>query len=135
MEAAFRFLEANPYILLFLVVGTGSQHRAGDLQGLRPGHGGVGDRLRRSGCDHRPRLYGVTLQLDAFTKSFFYYLFMYGVGLRVGPSFLNSLKGDGARFAFLAVFCSVHRTRGRGGAGRGCSNCRPARPAASSPAR
>ena len=26
-----------------------------------------------------------------FAKSLFYYLFMYGVGLRVGPSFINSL--------------------------------------------
>ena len=40
-------------------------------------------------------LSGVKLQLDDFTKLLFYYLFMYGVGLRVGPSFINSLKGDG----------------------------------------
>ena len=51
--------------------------------------------------------YGVKLELNNFTKSLFYYLFMYGVGLRVGPSFINSLKGDGAKFAFLAVLCSV----------------------------
>ncbi|WP_224790736.1 hypothetical protein [Pseudomonas fluorescens] len=37
-------------------------------------------------------LYGITLKLDTFTMNLFYYLFMYGVGLRVGPSFLNSLK-------------------------------------------
>ena len=51
--------------------------------------------------------YGVKLQLDNFAKSLFYYLFMYGVGLRVGPSFINSLKGDGLKFTILAVFCSV----------------------------
>jgi putative transport protein len=28
-------------------------------------------------------------------ESLFYYLFMYGVGARVDPSFINSLKGDG----------------------------------------
>jgi putative transport protein len=32
---------------------------------------------------------------------------MYGVGLRTGPSFFNSLKGDGYKFAILAVVCSV----------------------------
>jgi uncharacterized transporter YbjL len=32
---------------------------------------------------------------------------MYGVGLRVGPSFINSLKGDGLKFTVLAVFCSI----------------------------
>ena len=32
---------------------------------------------------------------------------MYGVGLRVGPSFINSLKGDGLKFTFLAILCSI----------------------------
>ena len=51
--------------------------------------------------------YGVKMQLDNFAKSLFYYLFMYGVGLRVGPSFINSLKGDGLKFTVLALICSV----------------------------
>lgn len=50
--------------------------------------------------------YGVKLQLDNFAKSLFYYLFMYGVGLRVGPAFFNSLKKDGITFTILAVICS-----------------------------
>ena len=32
---------------------------------------------------------------------------MYGVGLRVGPSFINSLKGDGLKFSILAVVSCV----------------------------
>jgi putative transport protein len=52
-------------------------------------------------------VYGVKLQLDNFAKSLMYYLFMYGVGLRVGPSFFNSLKKDGVTFTILAVVCSV----------------------------
>jgi putative transport protein len=32
---------------------------------------------------------------------------MYGVGLRVGPSFVNSLKGDGLTFTLLAVISSI----------------------------
>ena len=31
---------------------------------------------------------------------------MYGVGLRVGPSFFNSLKKDGLKFTVLAVVCA-----------------------------
>jgi len=51
-------------------------------------------------------VYGVKLQLDNFAKSLMYYLFMYGVGLRVGPSFFNSLKKDGLTFTILAVICA-----------------------------
>src|SRR5262249_40975944 len=47
------------------------------------------------------------LELNNFAKSLFYYLFMYGVGLRVGPSFINSLKGDGLKFSVLAVVSCV----------------------------
>jgi len=47
--------------------------------------------------------YGVKLQLDNFAKSLMYYLFMYGVGLRVGRLF-NSLKKDGLTFTILALF-------------------------------
>jgi putative transport protein len=32
---------------------------------------------------------------------------MYGVGLRVGPAFFNSLKKDGITFTILAVICAV----------------------------
>ena len=52
-------------------------------------------------------VYGVKLELNNFTKSMFYYLFMYGVGLAVGPSFVNSLGGDGIRFSFLALVSCV----------------------------
>ena len=50
--------------------------------------------------------FGVRFELDNFTKSLFYYRFMYGVGLRVGPSFVNSLKGDGLKFTVQAIVSS-----------------------------
>jgi putative transport protein len=52
-------------------------------------------------------VYGAKLELNNFAKSLFYYLFMYGVGLRVGPSFINSLGGDGLKFTLLAVVSSI----------------------------
>ena len=67
--------------------------------------------------------YGVKLALDNFAKSLFYYLFMYGVGLRVGPSFINSLKGDGLKFTFLA-FVSARSAWRSWCSGPGCSTCR-----------
>jgi putative transport protein len=106
MELLFRFLADNPYILLFLVVGVAVAMGRVTLRGY--GLGMVASAIvAGAAVATAASLYGVTLQLDNFTKSLFYYLFMYGVGLRVGPSFINSLKGDGLRFALLAVICSV----------------------------
>ncbi|MCU0581765.1 MAG: hypothetical protein MUF26_04830, partial [Syntrophales bacterium] len=105
MEAFFQFLQANPYILLFVTVGlavwVGKFSVKGYGLGMVAAAVVVGAALATWAS-----IYGVKLQLDNFAKSLFYYLFMYGVGLRVGPSFVNSLKGDGLKFTFLAVLCS-----------------------------
>jgi putative transport protein len=106
MQAFFEFLKANPYILLFFTVGmavwVGKFNVKGYGLGMVAAAVVVGCALATWAST-----YGVKLQLDNFAKSLFYYLFMYGVGLRVGPSFFNSLKKDGIKFTILAVLCSV----------------------------
>ncbi len=106
MSSFFQFLGANPFILLFLTVGLavwlGRQSIGGYGLGMVAAAIIVGCALSVWGS-----AYGVKLQLDNFTKSMFYYLFMYGVGLRVGPSFVNSLGGDGLKFTLLAVVSCV----------------------------
>ena len=91
MEAFFQFLQANPYILLFFTVGlavwVGKFSVKGYGLGMVAAAVVVGAALATWAS-----IYGVKLQLDNFAKSLMYYLFMYGVGLRVGPSFFNSLK-------------------------------------------
>jgi len=105
MQAFFQFLADNPYILLFFTVGmavwVGKFSVKGYGLGMVAAAVVVGAALATWAST-----YGVKLQLDSFAKSLFYYLFMYGVGLRVGPSFFNSLKKDGITFTILAVFCS-----------------------------
>jgi putative transport protein len=106
MEAIFQYLKANPFLLLFLTVGlavwVGKFSVKGYGLGMVAAAIVVGVALATWAS-----VYGVTLQLDNFAKSLMYYLFMYGVGLRVGPSFFNSLKKDGLTFTILAVVCSV----------------------------
>jgi len=106
MTAFFEFLQSNPYILLFLTVGlavwVGKFSVKGYGLGMVAAAVVVGAALATWAST-----YGVKLQLDNFAKSLFYYLFMYGVGLRVGPAFFNSLKKDGLKFTTLAVICSV----------------------------
>lgn len=105
METVFLFLKANPYILLFMTVGlavlVGKFAIKGYGLGMVAAAVVVGVVLATWAST-----YGIKLQLDNFAKSLFYYLFMYGVGLRVGPSFFNSLKKDGLTFTILAVVCS-----------------------------
>lgn len=105
MKWLMEFLGGNPYILLFLVVGLSVWVGGWKVKGY--GLGTVAAAII-VGCSVAMigSFYGVKMELDSFTKSLFYYLFMYGVGLRVGPSFLNGLKSDGLRFTFLAVVCS-----------------------------
>jgi len=106
MQAFFQFLADNPYILLFFTVGmavlVGKFSVKGYGLGMVAAAVVVGAALATWAST-----YGVKLQLDNFAKSLFYYLFMYGVGLRVGPAFFNSLKKDGITFTILAVICSV----------------------------
>lgn len=106
MSGFFQFLGSNPYILLFLTVGLavwlGRQSIGGYGLGMVAAAIIIG-----CGLSVWASSYGVKLALDNFTKSMFYYLFMYGVGLRVGPSFMNSLGRDGLKFTLLAVVSCV----------------------------
>ena len=106
MQGFFTFLQQNPYLLLFFVVGLAVWIGRASIKGY--GLGMVaGAIVVGAAISVRASFYGVKLELNNFAKSLFYYLFMYGVGLRVGPSFINSLKGDGLKFTFLAVVSSV----------------------------
>jgi putative transport protein len=106
MSAFFSFLASSPYILLFFTVGLavwiGRQTIAGYGLGMVASAIIVG-----CGLSVWASVYGQKLELDNFTRLLFYYLFMYGVGLRVGPSFVNSLGGDGLKFTLLAIVSCV----------------------------
>lgn len=105
MQPIFQFLQTNPFLLLFLTVALAVWFGRFSVKGYGLGMVAaavvVGVALATWAS-----VYGVKLQLDNFAKSLMYYLFMYGVGLRVGPSFFNSLKKDGLTFTILAVVCA-----------------------------
>jgi putative transport protein len=106
MQPLMEFLGKNPYILLFLVVGLAIWIGRVSIKGY--GLGMVAAAIIVGcGISVVGSLYGQKFELNNFAKLLFYYLFMYGVGLRVGPSFINSLKGDGLKYTVLAVVCSV----------------------------
>ena len=105
MKDLFEWMAQNPFALLFIAVGLAVWIGRFSFKGY--GLGMVAAAIVVGcGLSTWASLYGVKLELNNFAKSLFYYLFMYGVGLRVGPSFVNSLKGDGLKFTFLAVLCA-----------------------------
>jgi putative transport protein len=106
MKEILGWLASNSFILLFVVVAGAVALGKVTVKGY--GFGMVASAIIiGAGLSAWGSTYGVKMELNTFAKSLFYYLFMYGVGLRVGPSFINSLKGDGLKFTVLAVFCSV----------------------------
>ena len=106
MEEFFKWLGSSNYILLFVVVGGAVVLGKVTIKGY--GLGMVASAIVvGAGISAWASTYGIAMKFDNFTRLLFYYLFMYGVGLRVGPSFVNSLKGDGLKFTFLAILCSV----------------------------
>jgi len=106
MKAFFEFLAEYPYILLFFTVGAavaiGKLNFKGYGLGMVAGAVVVGAALSAIAST-----YEVKLGLDNFVKLLFYYLFMYGVGLRVGPSFVNSLNKDSIYYTILAIVTPI----------------------------
>lgn len=106
MQSFFEWMAKNPFALLFFTVGLSVWIGRFSFKGY--GLGMVAAAIVIGcGLSTWASVYGVKLELNNFAKSLFYYLFMYGVGLRVGPSFVNSLKGDGLTFTLLAFISSV----------------------------
>src|SRR3954454_6966852 len=106
MQAFFSWLGANPYVLLFFTVGISVWLGRQTVKGY--GLGMVASAIIIGcGLSVWPSTYGAKPELNNFTRLLFYYLFMYGVGLRVGPSFVNSLGGEGLKFPFLAFASCV----------------------------
>jgi putative transport protein len=106
MKEFFAWLQANPYMLLFITVGLAIWVGRFSVKGY--GLGMVAAAIIVGcGLSVWGSVYGAKLELNNFAKSLFYYLFMYGVGLRVGPSFINALKGDGLKFTLLAFITAT----------------------------
>jgi putative transport protein len=106
MQALFQWLAANSYVLLFAVVLAavllGKATIAGYGLGMVAAAIVVGAAVSAMGAT-----LGVRMGIDGLTKSIFFYLFMYGIGLRIGPSFMRSFNGERLKFTLLAVLCSL----------------------------
>jgi putative transport protein len=96
----------QPFVLLFLIVAAG--YGLGRLQVKGVGLGATASTLiialvisllaARS---------GVTFHVSDFASTIFFNLFMFAVGMKVGPNFLSGLRRDASRFLVIGLVIPV----------------------------
>ena len=106
MQPLFHWLAANEYVLVFVVVLGAVLLGRVSIKGYGPGIVASAIALGAAISAWASAL-GVTMAIDDFTQSIFYALFMYGLGLRLGPSLAHAFTREGLRFTALAAICSV----------------------------
>ena len=106
MQSLFEWLSSHTYVLLFVVVLGGVLLGKASVKGYGLGMAAstVLVAITLSGLSHGT---GVPMGVDEYTQSFFVALFMYGLGLSIGPSLHHSLKGEGLKLTGLAALCAI----------------------------
>jgi putative transport protein len=106
MAELFEWLASNHYLLLFVVVlgaillgkATVKGHGLGTVASAVV----VGAAISAFAA-----VAGVKIVIDDATRSIFFCLFVFGLGLRIGPSLVHCGRGDGLKFTALAFVCSL----------------------------
>lgn len=95
-------LAKQPFILLFLVVAAG--YALGRLKVRGIGLGATASTLLIAlATSLVAALRGTTIALPEFASTLFFNLFMFAVGMKVGPQFLSGLRRDAKRFVVLGL--------------------------------
>jgi putative transport protein len=107
MRALFGLLDSQSFVLLFLVVGVGyvlGRLRIGGLAlGTTPSTVIFGLLLSLLAEER----YGFKYHLAPLASSMFFNMFIYAVGLRIGPQFFASLERGGKKLIVVALVVSV----------------------------
>lgn len=96
-------LAHQPFILLFLLVATG--YALGRISWRGIGLGATASTLLVSLAVSlwAAKGYGIKMSMPEFASSIFFNLFMFSVGMKVGPQFLSGLRRDAKRFIILGL--------------------------------
>jgi putative transport protein len=96
-------LSKNPFILLFLVVAAG--YGLGRLKVRGVGLGATASSLLIAlAVSLLGASLGAKIAVPELASTIFFNLFMFSVGMKVGPQFLSGLKRDAGKFIFFGVF-------------------------------
>jgi putative transport protein len=92
----------QPFILLFLIVAAG--YGLGRLQVKGVGLGATASTLLIAlAVSLLSARTGTVFEIPEFASTVFFNLFMFSVGMKVGPQFLSGLRRDAARFIVIAL--------------------------------
>ena len=106
MQPLFEWLSSHTYLLLFIVVLGGALLGKASIRGFGLGIA-ASTVVVAMALSATAQGAGVSMGVDEYTQSLFVALFMYGLGLGIGPSLHHSLRGDGLKLAGLATLCSI----------------------------
>ena len=97
------WLGHQPIVLLFLVVAGGYALGRVKIKGI--GLGATASTLVIAlAISLVDAILGVKIEIPEITSTIFFDLFMFAVGMKVGPQFLSGLKRDAAKFIFFGLF-------------------------------
>lgn len=103
MRHAISWLGGQPFILLFIVVAGGYAVGRVRIKGI--GLGATASTLVVAlAFSLLAAGRGVKLALPELASTIFFNLFMFSVGMKVGPQFLSGLKRDAGKFIFFGFF-------------------------------
>jgi putative transport protein len=102
MSGLLAGLAKQPFILLFLVVAAGYGLGRLRLRGISLGATAC-TLILSLGLSLLAAMKGTTFSIPEFAGTLFFNLFMFAVGMKVGPQFLTGLRRDSKSFILLAL--------------------------------
>jgi putative transport protein len=98
-----RWLGGQPFILLFLVVAAGYALGRVKVKGVNLG-ATASSLLIALGLSLLGTTVGAKISIPDLASTIFFNLFMFAVGMKVGPQFLSGLRRDAGKFIFFGLF-------------------------------
>jgi putative transport protein len=102
VHRALAFLGKDPFVLLFLVVTAGYVLGRLQIRGIGLGTTGATLVVALELSVWALAGEGIRFEVAGFASTVFFNLFMFAVGMKVGPQFVSGLKRDASKFIILA---------------------------------
>jgi putative transport protein len=103
IHQALEFLGEQTFVLLFLVVTAGYLLGKVEFGGVGFGTTGATLLVALEMSVWALAGEGIQFEVSAFASTIFFNLFMFAVGMKVGPQFVSGLRRNAGKFVFLAV--------------------------------